>query len=239
MAHFLLIHGAWHGGWCWEGVIQWLAKAGYSAEAPTLPGHSPGDRRANITFQVYVDFLVDTLSRQRSPVILVGHSSAGLLLQAAAPQVAINIERLVFHNAVVVGVGQRQFDVVPPEEEAWMTTAANATFDRTIPVMESFLGSLLEPDDIPSFRETLLPRLVPQPLALFDSPVDTNLFDRLVISKTVLYARDEASFPSGSILAMAQRLGQYELVEIAGGHEVLFTRPEVVAQALIRIAGTG
>jgi hypothetical protein len=76
-------------------------------------------------------------------------------------------------------------------------------------------------------------------LAIFDSVVDTNLFDVMVMLKTVLHARDEASFPSGSILAMAQRLGRYELVEIAGGHEVLFTRLEVVAQALIRITGTG
>jgi pimeloyl-ACP methyl ester carboxylesterase len=161
MAHCVLIHGAWQDGWCWEGVIQRLTGAGHSAEAPTLPGHSPSDERSNITFQVHVDFLVDTLSRQRFPVILVGHSSAGLLLQAAAPQTASKIKRLVFHNAVVVGASQRQFDVVLPEEEVWMTAAVNATLDRTIPVEESFLGTLLAPDDTPSFRQALLPQLVP------------------------------------------------------------------------------
>jgi len=40
--HFVLIHSAWHGGWCWDGVIQELEQAGHTAEAPTMPGHNPG-----------------------------------------------------------------------------------------------------------------------------------------------------------------------------------------------------
>jgi hypothetical protein len=46
--HFVLLHGAWHGGWCWEGVIKELAKAGHTAEAPTMPGHNPNDDRTGI-----------------------------------------------------------------------------------------------------------------------------------------------------------------------------------------------
>jgi hypothetical protein len=53
--HFVLIHGAWHGGWCWEGVIKELEKAGHTAEAPTMPGQKPGDDRSKVTFDSYVD----------------------------------------------------------------------------------------------------------------------------------------------------------------------------------------
>jgi len=48
--HFVLIHGAWHGGWCWEGVIEELEKAGHTAKAPTMPGHRPDDDRSTIRF---------------------------------------------------------------------------------------------------------------------------------------------------------------------------------------------
>ena len=48
--HFVLIHGAWHGGWCWDGVIKELEKNGYTAEAPTMPGHRPDDDRSTIRF---------------------------------------------------------------------------------------------------------------------------------------------------------------------------------------------
>ena len=52
--HFVLIHGAWHGGWCWEGVISELQRAGHAAEAPTMPGHGPGQDRSKIRFDDYV-----------------------------------------------------------------------------------------------------------------------------------------------------------------------------------------
>ena len=92
--HFVLIHGAWHGGWAWEGVIRSLTEAGHTAEAPTLPGHSPDDDRSRITFESYVQKITEVLWRQTNPVVLVGHSSAGFLLQSAAPMVRRKIERL-------------------------------------------------------------------------------------------------------------------------------------------------
>ena len=84
--HFVLLHGAWHGGWCWEGVIDALKQAGHTAEAPTMPGHHADDDRSRITFAHYVDELVRILAQQKDPVILAGHSSAGFIIQAACPK---------------------------------------------------------------------------------------------------------------------------------------------------------
>lgn len=83
---FVLIHGAWHGGFAWDGVASRLRDAGHEVEAPTLPGMHPGESRVGIEFGDYVDAVVDLLRRQHRPVILVGHSSAGMLLQAASPR---------------------------------------------------------------------------------------------------------------------------------------------------------
>jgi pimeloyl-ACP methyl ester carboxylesterase len=88
--HFVLIHGAWHGGWYWEGVVTELVKAGHTAE----PGHSPNDDCGGIKFEDYIDKIVDVLNQQASAAVLVGHSSAGFLLQSAAPKVADKIARL-------------------------------------------------------------------------------------------------------------------------------------------------
>ena len=52
--HFVLIHGAWHGGWCWDGVIQALGKGGHTAVAPTMPGHGPDEDRSGIVLDSYV-----------------------------------------------------------------------------------------------------------------------------------------------------------------------------------------
>jgi pimeloyl-ACP methyl ester carboxylesterase len=236
MKRFVLIHGAWHGGWCWEGVSRILEKAGHTAESPTMPGHSPGDDRSKVTFNAYVEKIIEVLKKQPRPVILVGHSSAGFLLQSASPKVSEKIERLVFHNAFILPDGMAQFDVVPPEISQVMIAAAKASPDNSVPVNEDFVRNVLMVGDTKELQDALVKRLTPQPLPLFTTKVSAEAFNRLTIPRTVLFCKDDASLPPGAFLGMAQNLGKFDLVEIPGGHETLFTKPEVVAQELIRIA---
>jgi len=235
MKHFILIHGAWHGGWCWEGVIRILKKSGHTAEAPTMPGHSPGDDRSKVTFNSYVEKIIEVLKRQPRPVILVGHSSAGFLLQSAASKVSDKIERLVFHNAFILPDGMAQFDVVPPEIAQAMIAAAKVSPDNSVPVNEDFVRNVLMAGETKELQDALVKRLTPQPLALFTTKVSTGAFNRLTIPRTVLFCKDDVSLPHGAYLGMAQTLGKFDLIEIPGGHETLFTKPEAVVQELIRI----
>jgi hypothetical protein len=88
-------------------------------------------------------------------------------------------------------------------------------------------------------QDAVVERLVPQPLALFTAKVSTRAFSALTIPRTVLLCKDDAVLPTEAYLSMAENLGQFDLIEVAGGHETLFCRPEVVAEALIRAAETG
>lgn len=233
-SHFVLIHGAWHGGWCWDGVIEELEKAGHTAEAPTLPGHSPGDDRSKVTFEDYVGKIVNLLNKQPVPVVLVGHSSAGFLLQAAAPKAANKISQLIFLNAFILPNGKSQFDLVPPEASEGMTAAANASADRSVPVIEEFVRDMLMAGEPPEMQDALISRLVPQPLALFTTPVNTADFEKLNVSKAVVFCKNDASLPPEAYLAMAEGLGPHSLLEIDGSHEALFTNPSAVAGALLK-----
>jgi pimeloyl-ACP methyl ester carboxylesterase len=233
--HFVLIHGAWHGGWCWEGVIKVLEKAGHSAEAPTMPGMNPGDDRAGVVFQDYVDTIAGVLKQQEKPVVLVGHSSAGFLLQAAAPEAPDKIERLIFHNAFVLPNRTAQFDIVPPEVAQGMTAMADASPDKSVPLIEDFVRGALMAGESADMQDALLAKLSPQPLVIFTTKVNTEPFDRLDIPKTYLFCRDDQS--PADYLGMAKNLGSYDLIEIEGGHETLWTRPDHLAENLIRAAG--
>jgi len=234
---FVLIHGAWHGGWVWDGIIKELVKAGYSAEAPTMPGQAPGDERGEVTFDDYVDTIVGVLAAQDEPVVLVGHSSAGFLLQAAAPKAADKIERLVFLNAFVLADGTAQFDLVPPEAAAGLTGAAQASPDMSVPVIEDVVRGMLMAGDTKEDQDAVLERLTPQPLFLFTTKVDTKAFNALDIPKTVVFCRDDTSLPPGAFLGMAQGLGEFDVIELPGGHEACYLDPKSVAGALIEIAG--
>lgn len=235
--HFVLIHGAWHGGWCWEGVIEELERVGHTAEAPTMPGHNPGDDRSKVTSNTYVDKIVEVLKRQTKPVILVGHSSAGFLMQTAAPKAPEKIERLIFLNAFILPNGKSQFDLVPKEASEGMTAAAKASPDNSVPVIEDFVRNMLMAGEPTEKQNALISRLVPQPIALFTSVLNTENFEKLTVPKSVVFCKNDASLPPGAFLEMAKGLGEYELIEVDGSHEALFTHPEVVAEGLIKAAG--
>jgi pimeloyl-ACP methyl ester carboxylesterase len=232
--HFVLIHGAWHGGWCWDGVVRELVKAGHTAEAPTMPGHNPDDDRGGIKFENYIGKIVDVLNTQASPAVLVGHSSAGFLLQSAAPKVPDKIAQLVFLNAFILPDGKCQFDLVPPEASEGMTAAAKASPDNCVPIIEDFVRNQLMGDESAEMQDGLINRLVPQPLALFTTPVSTADFDKLQIPKTVVFCKDDVSLPPGAYLGMAKGLGDFSLIEVSGSHEALFTKPGIVAQGLLQ-----
>ncbi len=234
--HFVLIHGAWHGGWAWEGVIRSLTEAGHTAEAPTLPGQSPGDDRSGITFESYVEKITEVLWKQTNPVILVGHSSAGFLLQSAAPMVRRKIERIIFLNAWILPSNTAQFDLVPPTSAKALTDTAYASPDKSVPVIDEFVRNMLMAGEDKNAQDAVISRLTPQPLALFTTPVNVDDFNNLDVPKSVVYCRDDTSLPPGTFLRMAEALGRYDLIEIDGGHEALVTHPARVADGLIRAA---
>jgi pimeloyl-ACP methyl ester carboxylesterase len=111
MATYVLVHGGWHGGWCWEKVAPLLAAAGQRVIAPDLPGHGRdqaalGDR----PWERYLPFLCDLLHQQPEPAILLGHSSGGMLISAAAERCPDRIAALVYLAAFLLPAG-----VAPPE----------------------------------------------------------------------------------------------------------------------------
>lgn len=81
MAHFILVHGAWHGGWCWAHVVPRLQALGHHVEAPDLPSHGADPRSpVGITLDDYAESVRAAALAAPEPVILVGHSMGGLVI---------------------------------------------------------------------------------------------------------------------------------------------------------------
>src|SRR5262245_19673340 len=202
---FVLIHGAWQNATAWDGVVRVLRRAGHEVEAPTLPGMAPGDSQAGIEFSDYVDAVVEVLRRQHRKVTLVGHSSAGMLLQAAAPQAKNAIELMVFCNAFILAGGQNQLDNIPADAAAGLAALAqqNGGIVPFAPLEGFIRGALMEGDPIEK-QDALLQILVDQPFTLFSTPVDTTAFEALDIPRAVVFCQRDHS---ADYLGMATRLG--------------------------------
>ncbi|HNV55188.1 MAG TPA: alpha/beta fold hydrolase, partial [Pseudomonadales bacterium] len=107
MANLLLVHGAWHGGWCWRDLRPLLEADGHRVWAPDLPGH--GDHPlpvAQVSLQGYVESLCDLIETIGQPVVLVGHSMGGIVISQLAQQRPERIERLVYLTAMLPRSGQ-------------------------------------------------------------------------------------------------------------------------------------
>jgi pimeloyl-ACP methyl ester carboxylesterase len=112
MSTFVLIHGSWHGGWCWNKVVPLLERAGHKVITPDLPG-SGQDKPPipNITLQVYAERVCQVLDTQPEPVILVGHSMAGIVISQAAEYRPEKIKTLVYLAAYLLRDGQSLLEV--------------------------------------------------------------------------------------------------------------------------------
>jgi pimeloyl-ACP methyl ester carboxylesterase len=94
---YLLIHGAWHGGWCWRKVVPLLESTGHRAIAPDLPGHGEDKTPvATVTLKSYADRICEIAGKQAEPVILVGHSMGGVAITQAAEYCPESIRALVY-----------------------------------------------------------------------------------------------------------------------------------------------
>ena len=107
MATLILVHGAWHGGWCWERITPLLQAKGHTVIAPDLPGMGADTTPlTDITLEKWARFITDLAAQQPTPVVLVGHSRAGVVISQAAERRPDLFAGLVYLAAFLVLDGQ-------------------------------------------------------------------------------------------------------------------------------------
>ena len=165
---FVLVHGAWHGGWCWAAVINQLEKLGDRAFAVDLPGHGQNRAdRSKVTLQSYVDSVVRFIEqRDLSHVVLAGHSLGGLTISGVAAKIPSRIKRVVWVSAIVALDGERLTDPANPATKPMLDLVASRP-DRSIPIEMMGKEFLDGPDERHGARGEwiyVLSALGPQPV---------------------------------------------------------------------------
>ena len=237
--NFLLIHGSWHDGSAWQFVAEHLRQQGHQVFTPTVAGHGKGaDLR--VSHSDCVDSIVDYVrDHDLENLVALGHSWGGTILQRLAEIEAKRLNRIIFHNAFILNDGEALFDLVPPHyQKLWKEIE---TDDGGIPLpfpifREAFIGDLSSHDAERYFQQFVSPT----PARSHYDKVILKDFHRLPIPKSWLYATDDIALPPGEYgwhPRLSQRLGEYRLVTLPGSHEVLFSAPCALAQAII-LAGS-
>jgi pimeloyl-ACP methyl ester carboxylesterase len=233
---FVLVHGAWHGGWCWDTVCERLSAQGHACHAPTLRGlaHRSGELNPILSADDHVDdiaHLVEALDLRR--VVLALHSYAGMLGPALHERLRSRLAHIAWIEAVVPQPGRAMLDMVLPEAaERYRRLAAEHGDGWRIPPPDPAQFGL--PDA--RLRDEVAQRLTDQPLRTFAEPLRSAQADAMRVPCSYLLANDRAGQPYAQHVARAEAAG-WPVERIAGGHLLMLTQPEAVTGFLLRAAG--
>lgn len=237
MTNFLLIHGAWHGGWCWRHVARILRAAGHEVFTPTLTGL--GEREhlmsADVGLDTHVSDIIGVLEYEDlRDVVLVGYSYGGMVIAGVAEKAAERIAHLVYLDAFVPEDGKSLCDYQPPEILEMFQEKTNSAGDGYklpcfIPA-EAF--GISDEKDLAWVK----PRLNPHP---FKTKLDkislTNpQADRL--PRTFIYCNNPAVGPFGQFAERIRDDESWRYAELATGHDAMITAPELLSELLSEIA---
>jgi pimeloyl-ACP methyl ester carboxylesterase len=105
--NFVLVHGGWHGAWCWDKLSPLLRAQGHQVTAVDLPGHG-ADRTPvdQISLESYVKCVIDVLDAQSTPAVLVGHSIGGMTISQVGEERPEKIRTLVYLTAFLMANGE-------------------------------------------------------------------------------------------------------------------------------------
>jgi pimeloyl-ACP methyl ester carboxylesterase len=233
MASFVLVHGAWHGGWCWVRVARLLRDAAHEVHTPTLTGL--GERahlaRPEVDLETHVQDVVGVLEAEElRNVVLVGHSYGGMVITGAAARAANRVSHLVYLDAFVPEAGKSLLDYVGPRAGAIRESAQTAGEGWRIPSFPPERFGVTSQRD----REWLQRRLVPQPLKTFEQPLTAVGGERL--KRVYVYCSSPAM---GAFDQFAERLREdrkWQYHELKTGHDAMLTASGDVAKILLGLS---
>lgn len=238
MSTFLLIHGAWHGSWCWHKVVPRLEKRGHTVIAPDLPSlgrdRTPVNRVSLAMWREHVCGIVDSVPE---PVILVGHSRGGIVISEVAEHRPKRIRTLVYLTAFMARDGESLFDLAGSDEHSLvppnmvMSEDKSSSTIRDEAVRDAFYGECSD-DDVALARLCLQP----EPTVPFATPVRITDANFGTVPRVYIECLRDRAIPLSLQRKMQAALPCRQVLSIDTDHSPFLSRPDELAQLLSTLA---
>ena len=232
-ASIVLVHGAWHGGWCWSRVLPAVRAAGVPAYALTLTGL--GERAHLLTPEIDlathaadVTGLVE--SEELDRVILAAHSYSGIFLGGVAERPGSRVEGLLYLDALVPSRGDSALELYPADVAAALEAGATAAGGWRVPPWPAAGFGIVDPGD----QEWVDRRLTDHPWRTFTDTAGAPPPDR--VPRTYVACTDRRRESYVRFAEAARKDPAWEYLELTCGHDAMLIVPEAVAEILVRAA---
>ncbi|QIN78558.1 alpha/beta fold hydrolase [Rubrobacter marinus] len=236
MSTFVLVHGAWHGAWCWEKVTPLLEDAGHEVVVPDLPGHGEDATSVSeLSMQDYADRVVRVLDEQPEPVVLVGHSMGGLVISLAAEARPDRVKKLVYLTGFLLEDGKTLLSVAENDGEAIVLPNLVPNEDGSAftvnNIKEVFYGDCSH-DDVARAQT----RLVPEPAFAFGTPVAVTEGNFGRVPRAYVECVGDRAIGISAQRGMREKLPCETVVSMGTSHSPFFSAPEELAGHLVALA---
>jgi pimeloyl-ACP methyl ester carboxylesterase len=235
MARYVLVHGAFHGGWCWQRVAARLRAAGHEVWAPSLTGL--GERAHLATpetgLRTHVQDICAVIEADElDDVVLVGHSYAGMVITGVAEKMPERLRHLVYLDAVLPRHGESMLDKVGSE----FSQTLKARLERGdgpragVPAADFF--GVFAPDDVAWLNR----RLLPHPRKAYTERHEGPDNRAAGLPRTYVYCDNPAMGPFDAAAALRDD-PRWRVHVLHTGHDAMVSDPDGVVDILLRDLG--
>lgn len=236
--HFVLVHGAWHGAWCWSKTADLLAGRGHRVTAIDLPSH--GDDAtppAAVTLDDYAARVLATLDASGGPVVLVGHSMGGIVISTVAEARPAKIDRLVYLTAFLLPSGTSLLDVALRDAESLATpNLIVKPHEGVVDVDRDAIGEIFYADCEPTVVDGARGRLKPSPLAPFATPLALTDAGYGAVRRFYVACNKDRAITPAAQRGMLAAMPCEAVHELDTDHSPFFSQPDRLLAALDAIA---
>ena len=230
---FILVHGGWHGAWCWHKVVPLMKEKGLNVLAIDLPGHgSDKTLPAPVTLEDYANKVIDVTNGVQGEVILLGHSSGGTVIAQAAEQLTPGkVSALVFLDAFMPLDGESVFSLVEkfpnkPDGNKGAALAESMIFStdqKTSTLSLDKVKELLYHDCMDADIDLAKSKLGAQPIAPLATPVHVTDENYGAIPKYYILCTEAKDFDKTKV---ASNVPCKKIYHLRSSHSPFFSMPE-------------
>ncbi|WP_338466654.1 alpha/beta hydrolase [Novosphingobium sp. ZN18A2] len=239
MAGFVLIHGSWHGGWCFDPVAEILRARGHTVVAPDLPGMGgSAEELAAVTLDSWGEFAAQQCREMRAanvgPVVLAGHSRGGLVVSTAAEMAPDAMDALVYVCAMMLPDGMsraefKQLEGPNPDFDAIISKVAGGAGTVVDPARAAPVFAQVSP---PELVAAALPRLVAEPHGPRSQKLHLTPERWGSLARTYVECTLDRTIPIDSQRKMQAMSPGANVVTLEADHSPYLSKPVELANAL-------
>ncbi len=235
MSQFLLVHGAWVGGWSWEKVVPLLEKKGHEVKAPDLPGHGMDKTPiSDVTLQAYTEKICQVLDELDDHVILVGHSMGGIVISQVAEERPQKIEKLVYLAAYLLQNGQSTMQVFQADKGSLLGPNVIMSDDQSYAtVKEEGIKNVIYTDASDEDIERIKKRLVPQAALPLATPINITEENYGSIPRVYIECANDLVISPAAQKEMYTKMPCEKVLSLETSHAPNYGAPEKLVERLL------